>query len=123
MIYIIDDDKYVLRGFQILLQSAGLESKLFGGVEEFIDSWDHDINDTLILDIHMAGLNGCDLLNYLKEIQMQLNVIVVTAYDETVSRQQAVNYGALGYLTKPVDDELLLDLLKNRKNKIVSVKD
>jgi FixJ family two-component response regulator len=121
VIYIIDDDKYVLRGFQILLQSADLESKIFGGVEEFLERWEHDKNDILILDIHMAGLNGCDLLHYLEEIQLHLNVIVITAYDESESRQLAADYGALAYLTKPVDGELLLDLLKNRKKEIAII--
>jgi FixJ family two-component response regulator len=112
MIFIIDDDKYVLRGFQILFKSANLESMTYNSVEEFLDIWDKDQNDTLILDIHMPGLNGCDLLKYLEEIRLKLAVIVITAYDESESRQQALNYGAMAYLTKPVDGELLLDLLK-----------
>ena len=119
MIFIIDDDKYVLRGFQILLQSAGLESRIFGSVEEFLETWDQDKNDTLILDIHMTGLNGCDLLKYLEEIKLHLSVIVVTAYDESESRKYAESYGALAYLTKPVDGEVLIDLLTNKKFKQV----
>ena len=113
MIYIIDDDRFVLRGFQILLQSAGFESRIYGSVEDFLESWERDINDTLILDIHMTGLNGSDLLKYLEEIQLHLPIIVVTAYDESESRQKALEYGVLAYLTKPVDDEVLLDLLKS----------
>jgi FixJ family two-component response regulator len=121
LIFIIDDDKYVLRGFQILLQSADLESKIYGSVEEFLECWDQDQNDTLILDIHMMGLNGCDLLKYLEKIRLHVPVVVITAYDETESRQLALNYGALAYLTKPVDGELLLDLLKNISAKQVNL--
>ena len=115
VIYIIDDDKYVLRGFQILLQSAFLESRIFDSVEEFLETWEHDSNDILILDLHMPGLNGCDLLKYLEELGLNIPVIVITAYAETESRKQAVSYGVLAYLTKPVDGEVLLDLLKNYK--------
>lgn len=114
MIFIIDDDKYVLRAFQILLQSADLESMIFNSVEEFLEVWDQDQNDTLILDIHMPGLNGCDLLKHLETIRLHLSVVVITAYDEAESRQIALNYGVIGYLTKPVDGELLLDLLRNK---------
>ena len=117
MILIIDDDKYVLRGFQILLQSAGLESRIFGSVEEFLESWVRNRNDILILDIHMTGFNGCDLLKYLEEIKLHLSVIVVTAYDESESRKYAESYGALAYLTKPIDGEVLIDLLTNKKSK------
>jgi FixJ family two-component response regulator len=115
VICIVDDDRSVLRGFQILLQSAGLESGIFDSVEAFLETWEHDRNDTLILDLHMPGLNGCNLLKYLGEIGLKMQVIVITAYDETESRQQAVNYGVLAYLTKPVHGEVLLDLLKNKK--------
>ena len=123
MIYIIDDDKYVLKGFQILLKSADLESKIFGSVEEFLEIWDQDQNDTLILDIHMPGLNGCDLLKYLEEIRLCIPVVITTAYDEPESRQLALNYGAIGYLTKPVDGELLLDLLRNKAVKHLNFTD
>jgi two-component system response regulator FixJ len=113
MIFIIDDDRYVLRGFQILLQSAGLESNVFDSVEEFIEKWSQDTNDILILDIHMPGLNGCDLLKYLKEMNLHIPVILITAYDEVESREEANIYGVMAYLNKPVNDEVLLDLLKN----------
>jgi FixJ family two-component response regulator len=112
VIFIIDDDKYVSRGFQILLKSAGLESKIFDSVEAFIEKWDQDRNDIFILDIHMPGLNGRDLLKYLQKINIHIPVIVITAYDEEESRAEADRYGVLAYLTKPVNDEVLLELLK-----------
>lgn len=119
MISIIDDDRYVLRGFQILLKSAGLDCMVYGGVDEFLESWVHDMNDTLILDIHMPGLNGCDLLKYLEDKNLYLPVIVITAFDEDESRERASRYGALAYLTKPVDGEVLIDLLKKIKTQQV----
>jgi FixJ family two-component response regulator len=60
VIYLIDDDKYVLRGFQILLRSEGLECIACESVEEFIKSWDRDENDLLIHDMHLPGWNGCE---------------------------------------------------------------
>ena len=113
MIYLVDDDKYVLRGFQILLRSANLESKSFENVESFLKEWHQEVSDILILDIHMPGMNGYDLMVWLKESEIYLPVIVVTAFDEAGSREMAENYGALAYLTKPVDPEKLLDLIKD----------
>jgi FixJ family two-component response regulator len=112
VIFIIDDDKNLLRGFQILLKSADLESVIFDTVEEFIEKWNQDTNDILILDIHMPGLNGCDLLKYLQKINIHIPVILITAHDEAESRAEADRYGVLAYLTKPVNDEMLLELLK-----------
>jgi FixJ family two-component response regulator len=113
MIFIIDDDENVLRGYQILLKSAALDCRVYGGVDEFLESWVHEMNDTLILDIHMPGMNGYDLLKYLKGKKLHLPVIVITAFDEDESRERAHHFGVLAYLTKPVDGEVLIDLLKN----------
>ena len=114
MIYIIDDDKYVLRGFQMLLRSAGLESRVYDGANDFIQSWLPGVNDILILDMHMTGINGCDLLDYLEAKTIHIPVIVVTAFDEEASRRRSASYGALAYLTKPVDSERLMDLIQNQ---------
>jgi FixJ family two-component response regulator len=118
VIYIVDDDKYVLRGFQILLKSEGLESTAYESAEEFIKSWDQDENNLLILDMHMPGMNGCNLLEYLESKGLNIPVIIVTAYDEEASRNCSLRYRTLGYLLKPVESEALLDLIKSAAHKI-----
>jgi two-component system, LuxR family, response regulator FixJ len=112
MVYIVDDDKYVLRGFQMLLQSAEIKSLAFNCAEDFLKTSPPCENDILILDIHLPGMNGCDLLEYLINNGPRLKVVVVTAYDEPFSRQSAKKYGALAYLRKPVDGNALIDTLK-----------
>jgi FixJ family two-component response regulator len=117
MVFIIDDDKYVLRGFQILLRSAEMESKIFERVEEFLNSWKPAESDILIVDVHMPGLNGCDLLIYLEDNKIYIPVIVITAYDEEESRRVSEKYGVAAYLTKPVDGEKLLELIRGQIKK------
>jgi DNA-binding NtrC family response regulator len=114
MIFIIDDDRNVLRGFQILLKSAGLECCILDNVEEFLCNWNKNEDDMLILDVNMPGINGCDLLDYLEKRNLRIPVIVITAYDQPESRCSSERYGVLAYLTKPVDSELLIDLIKNQ---------
>ena len=114
MIFIIDDDRNVLRGFQVLLKSAGLECSVFENVEEFLRKWNKDENDMLLLDINMPGIDGCDLLDYLEKRNLHLPVIVITAYDQPGSRSISENYGVLAYLTKPVDSEILIELINNQ---------
>jgi FixJ family two-component response regulator len=113
MIYIIDDDVYVLRGFQILFRSANMESVTFSSVEDFLMSWSQDENDVLILDIHMQGMNGCDLLKYLARIKSKLPVIVVSAFDDPECYNVSQSYGTLAYLLKPVDSEILIGLIND----------
>jgi len=112
MIYIIDDDKYVRRGFEVLFKSAGLDCLSFAGAEEFLKDMHAVEHDVIILDMHMPGMNGCELLEYLAAHNMHFPVIVITAYDEPASRECAKNYGALAYLRKPVDSEALIDMIK-----------
>lgn len=112
MIYIIDDDKYVRKGFEILLKSAGFESTSCESAENFLEVMKPAGNDIILLDMHMPGMNGCELLEYLSKREIFYPVIVITAYDESDSREVAKKYGALAYLRKPVDSEALIDLIK-----------
>lgn len=112
MIYIIDDDQYVRRGFGMLLKSANLESISLESAEEFIETCQPGAHDLMILDLQMPGMGGCDLLEYLTEKRIHIPVIIITAFDEPASRECAKNYGALAFLHKPVDGEALVDLIK-----------
>ena len=112
MIHIIDDDQSVRDGFTMLLKSAGFECDSFEGVEEFLDQCKLNVNDLLILDIHLTGMNGCVLLEHMTKRGLHNPVIIVTAYDELATRKAAKNHGALAYLRKPVDSEALVDLVK-----------
>jgi FixJ family two-component response regulator len=116
MIYIIDDDKSVRRSFELLLNSAGLETKSYAGANEFLDVYRQDEGDLLILDIHMPDMDGCTLLKILRKQNVTIPVIVVTAYDEQESRRSAEEYGVLNYLVKPVDGETLIELITNHIN-------
>lgn len=111
MIYIIDDDQYVRDGFSLLLKSAGYESKSFESVEEFLQVFNPDENDLLILDINMPGMSGCDLLEILKKKGIHIPVIIVTAYADEKSKQFSRNYGVLAYLRKPIDSAALIDMI------------
>ena len=118
MIYIIDDDNYVRRGFEILFKSAGMDCTSFGSAEEFLEVLHEVENAIIILDMHMPGMTGCDLLAYLAAGEIFIPVIVITAFDEPVSRECAKKYGALAYLRKPVDSEALIDLIKYSVNPV-----
>lgn len=114
MIFIIDDDRSILKAFQILLKSAGMECCVFDNAEEFLGKWKKSDDDILLLDIHMPGMGGCELLEYLEKKNLYIPVIVITAYDQPESRSISERYGVLAYLTKPVDSEMLIELITNQ---------
>jgi FixJ family two-component response regulator len=116
MIYIVDDDKSVRRSFELLLHSAGLESKSYAGAKEFLDEYKHNETDLLILDIHMPDIDGCELLNILKNKNIIIPVIVITAFDKQESRKCAKDYGVIDYLLKPIDGDIIIELIMNNIN-------
>jgi FixJ family two-component response regulator len=116
MIYIIDDDPHVRRGFGILLKSAGLEYTSYSSAEEFLEKSEPTDTDLMILDYHLPGMNGCDLLQHFLKTELHLPVIIITAFGDKISRDCAKKYGALAYLRKPVDGEALIDLIKYSEN-------
>lgn len=116
MVYIVDDDKYVRKGFQILLQSADIKSITYESGEDFLREYQPNENDALVLDIQMPGFSGCDLLEQLSIKGIRLKVIIVTAFDDSYIREAAKKYGALAYFRKPLDGNALIDLLKYSTN-------
>jgi FixJ family two-component response regulator len=112
MIYFIDDDESIRRGFGMFLKSAGLGHKSFESAEEFLSQFKPDRGDLLVLDMLLPGMNGCDLLKKFAMDDIHMPVIVVTASDDSHFLEYSRNYGVKAYLRKPVDSEALLDLIK-----------
>jgi FixJ family two-component response regulator len=112
MIYIIDDDQNIRDAFLILLKSSGYKCSCYGTAEELLKNYTAGINDLIILDIHLAGMDGITLLEKMDKRKMHLPVIIVTAYDDQATRDAAKNYGALAYFRKPVDSAALIDAIK-----------
>jgi len=111
MIYLIDDDKSVRRGFEMFLKSAEMNVVSFANAEDFLSAVNPCETDVLILDLHLPGLNGCDLLKKMKQENIHIPVIVVTAFDDLPSRECCRQYGVKAYLRKPVDGEALKDMI------------
>jgi len=111
MIYIIDDDESVRRGFLLLAQSAGFEAQAFPSVDEFFEGAKLADGDCIITDIRIPGRDGFQLLEELRSRRIGVPVIVVTAYDSAESRQLAQKLGAKMFFRKPVDDQALIDAI------------
>ncbi len=113
MVYLIDDDKSVRRGFELFLKSAGMDYKSFESADSFSASVDPQVTDIIILDLNLPGTSGCEFLRILRSKNNDVPVIVVTAYDEPQSRTKCTELGVKAYLRKPVDGETLIDIIKN----------
>ena len=112
MIYLIDDDKSVRRGFGMFLKSAGYDYTSFESAENFLDMFKPVNGDLIVLDLSLPGMNGCDLVRKFSEEGYHVPIIVVTSLDDSGSRGLCRKFGVKAFLRKPVDGEALIDLIK-----------
>ena len=111
MISIVDDDVSVREATKALVRSLGHKVTTYGSAEEFLGS--ERISDTccLITDVQMPGLNGLELQGRLIAEGYRIPVIFMTAFPEESARSKALKAGALGFLSKPFDEDSLLACL------------
>jgi FixJ family two-component response regulator len=112
MISIIDDDDSMRRATSRLIKSLGLNADTFASAEEFLRS--DRVHDTscLITDMQMPGLSGAELQSLLIAQGFTTPMIFVTAFPEENTRARVLNAGAVGFLSKPFNEESLINCLK-----------
>lgn len=113
VIAIIDDNESMQDSLGDLIESGGFEARCFGSAEAFLESDLHSRAACLILDIRMPRMSGLELQARLKEQGCNVPIIFITAYDDAEIRAQAMKAGAVEFLAKPFDHQLLLKMLRS----------
>ncbi|MBV9925807.1 MAG: response regulator [Acidobacteria bacterium] len=109
---IVDDDQSVQSALKDLLESAGLSARCFGSAEEFLESdWRREIA-CLVTDVRMPGMSGLELQARLKAEGSLTPIIFITAHGDAKLRSRAMTAGAIEFLSKPFDDDFLLDRVR-----------
>jgi FixJ family two-component response regulator len=112
LISIVDDDPFVRQATASLLQSLGYRTSTFASAEDFLRSTYIREMTCLISDVQMPRLSGVDLQRVLIAQGNHIPMIFITAYFDERIRQSVMEAGAIGYLSKPFDDESLIELLQ-----------
>jgi len=112
LVYVVDDDVSAREGVARLICSAGLMAKTFASGEEFLAAARSKVPGCLILDVNLPGLNGLDLQQEIAESDAEIPIIFLTGYGDIPMTVHAVKAGAANFLTKPVDDEELLQAVR-----------
>jgi FixJ family two-component response regulator len=116
LIAIIDDDESTRNWLQDLIESTGLVTRCFGSAEDFLASGlDREVG-CLIAEIQMPGMSGLELQARLKEEQCNIPIIFITNNGNARMRIQAMREGAVEFLRKPLDHQLLLETLRAALN-------
>ena len=109
---IIDDDDLMRSALEGLLKEAGFTARTFASAEEFLSAGELRNAACLIADIRMPGMSGLDLQARLNVEGIRIPTIFITAHGDARMRMQALRAGAVEFLTKPFDDEVLVDSVR-----------
>ena len=116
LIAVIDDDKSMQDSLFDLIESAGLVVRCFGSAEEFLEYNFHGEVGCLIAEIQMPGMSGLELQARLKEERCNIPIIFITSNGSARLRIQAMREGAVEFLRKPLDHQLLLETVRAALN-------
>jgi FixJ family two-component response regulator len=112
VVAIVDDDAAVRVALEGLLRSAGLSARAFDSAETFIESGQQFQTGCLIADIRMPGMSGLELQGKLNAENCSIPIVFITAHGDAQMRMQALRAGAVEFLSKPFNDETLLETVR-----------
>ena len=109
LVVVVDDDDSIRSAVQDLLEAVGLPASSFASAEDFLRSGKQHETACLITDIRMPGMSGLELQAQLNAERCRIPIIFITAHGDEKMRLQARREGAVEFLSKPFDNEVLLD--------------
>ena len=112
VVAIVDDDELIRSALLGLMKAAGHAALAFASGEEFLNSGQQHQVACLIADIRMPGMSGLELQAKLNAERCRIPIIFITAHGDEKMRMQALRAGAVEFLAKPFDDEVLLESVR-----------
>ncbi len=112
MVYVIDDEEMVREALARLLRSAGFKAQGFASATEVLSQEIPAVPMCILLDMNLKTTNGFDVQNQLAQKGIQVPVIFLTGYGSIPMSVRAIKAGAHEFLTKPVDDDELLEAVR-----------
>jgi len=108
MVFVVDDDISVRESLELLIQNEGWQAKTFESAQEFLDYRRALIPSCLVLDLSLPGLNGLELQKRVAVERPEIPIIFITGHGDIPKTVEAMKCGAVEFLTKPFNDEILL---------------
>jgi FixJ family two-component response regulator len=113
IVFVVDDDVSVREALESLIRCAGWEPETFASAEEFLARPRALAPSCLILDVSLPDLNGLELQKLVAVERIDMPILFITGYGDIPMTVQAMKAGAVEFLTKPFDDEVLLCAIRN----------
>jgi two-component system response regulator FixJ len=117
IVHVIDDDEAVRDSLAFLMRSASIDVKTYETAAAFLQIAPGLKSGCVITDVRMPEISGIDLLRRLKELKIGVPVIVITGHGDVPLAVEAMKIGAIEFLEKPFDDDILLSTVRAALNK------
>lgn len=108
VVFVVDDDISVRESLELLIRFAGWQPRLFESAQDFLDAPRPLVPSCLVLDINLPDLNGLDLQTSIAGDRRNMPIIFITGYGDIPLTVRALKAGAVEFLTKPFNDDVLL---------------
>ena len=111
IVFVVDDDVSVRESLESLIRCEGWQPKTFASAQEFLACPRVPVPSCLVLDVSLPGLNGLDLQKRVASERTDMPIIFITGYGDVPMTVQAMKAGAVEFLTKPFNDDVLLSAI------------
>ncbi len=112
IVFVVDDDVSVRESLELLIRFAGWQPVTFASAQEFLDCPRVHNPNCLVLDVSLPGLSGLDLQRLIADERTDMPIIFITGHGDVPMTVQAMKAGAVEFLTKPFDDDVLLAAIR-----------
>ncbi|MBA2126954.1 DNA-binding response regulator [Hyphomicrobium methylovorum] len=112
-VFIVDDDPAVRDALRWLMGQVKLKVQVFSSADEFLANYTPETRGCIILDIRMPGMSGLELQERLKALGSLIPIIIITGHGDVSIAVRAMKAGAVEFLQKPFNDQLLLDTVQS----------
>ena len=112
-VFVVDDDQAMRNSLKWLIESVAMQVETFDSADAFIRSYYPGRSGCLLLDVRMPGMSGLELQEYLTEQRVSIPVIIITGHGDVPMAIRAMKAGAVDFIEKPFNDELLLESIRH----------
>ncbi|RQR52646.1 DNA-binding response regulator [Burkholderia sp. Bp9125] len=113
VVFIVDDDVSVRESLEAMIRFAGFTAKAFASAQEFLGCQRATVPNCLVLDVSLPDLSGLDVQKLVASERTDMPIIFITGYGDVPMTVRAMKAGAVEFLTKPFDDQVLLDAIRH----------
>jgi two-component system, LuxR family, response regulator FixJ len=108
-VFVVDDDRAMRKSLRWLIESVGLNVETFESAREFLEKYQPHRAGCVVLDVRMPGMSGLELQDYLRQNEIHIPIIIITAFGDVPMAVRAMKAGALDFIEKPGCDHVLLE--------------